>query len=169
MITGSDFARAKLRYGRVWKGVAALVIALSGASMAQAAGEAHRLAPNGQTPHMNFLHYCAGCHLPDGTGKPSKGIPNMQGVLGQFLRVEGGREFIIKVPGVSHTPLADSDVAALMNWLLDGMAQPSTPPNTPPYTAQEVTRLRSERMVDIPGTRKEIVERLKIAGYTLER
>lgn len=136
---------------------------------ASAAGDAARPAPNGQTPHMNYLHYCAGCHLDDGSGKPSHGIPNMRGVLGQFLRVDGGREFIIKVPGVSHTPLADSDVAALMNWLLDGIAQPSTPPGTPPYTAAEVTRLRSERMVDIPGTRKEIVERLRVAGYTLER
>ena len=144
---------------------AAVVLAWSGAAAAQAA-DAHRLAPNGQTPRMNYLHYCAGCHLPDGTGKPDKGIPNMRGVLGEFLRVEGGREFIVKVPGVSHTPLADSDVAALMNWLLDGIAQPSTPPNTPPYTAAEVTRLRSERMVDIPGTRKEIVERLERAGYT---
>lgn len=168
MITGSDFSGSKPRFGCVWIGIAATIIALAGAGMAQAAGEAHRLAPNGQTPHMNFLHYCAGCHLPDGAGKPSKGIPNMRGVLGQFLRVDGGREFIIKVPGVSHTPLADSDVAALMNWLLAGIAQPSTPPNTPPYTAAEVTRLRSERMVDIPGTRKEIVERLKVAGYRLE-
>lgn len=165
MNTGSNFARATRR---VWLAMAASIIALPVAGTAQAAGEAHRLAPNGQTPHMNFLHYCAGCHLPDGSGKPSKGIPNMRGVLGQFLRVEGGREFIVKVPGVSHTPLGDSDVAALMNWLLDGMAQPSTPPNTPPYTAAEVTRLRSERLVDIPGTRKEIVERLKLAGYTLE-
>lgn len=166
MITGSDFARVAQR---VWFGVAATTIALTGAGAAQAAGEAQRLASNGHTPHMNFLHYCAGCHLPDGSGKPSKGIPNMQGVLGQFLRVEGGRAFIIKVPGVSHSPLGDGDVAALINWLLDGIAQPSTPPNTPPYTAAEVTRLRSERMVDIPRTRREIAERLKVAGYTLER
>ena len=56
-----------------------------------------------------------------------------------------------------------------MNWLLDSIARPSTPPNTAPYTAAEVTRLRSERMVDIPGTRKEIVERLERAGYTQVR
>jgi len=150
-------------------GVAALLTGLLFAGAAAAAGETYRPAPNGQTPHMNYLHYCAGCHLPDGTGKPSHGIPNMRGVLGQFLRVEGGREFIVKVPGVSHTPLADSDIAALMNWLLDGIAQPSKPPGTPPYTAAEVTRLRSERLVDIPGTRKQIVERLERAGYSLER
>ena len=166
MATGSEFARIarQLRWG-----IAATVIASSAAGAAGADGAAHRQAPNGQTPRMNYLHYCAGCHLDDGTGKPSHGIPNMRGVLGQFLRVDGGREFIIKVPGVSHTPLADSDVAALMNWLLDGIAQPSTPPGTQPYTAAEVTRLRSERMVDIPSTRKEIVERLRVAGYTLER
>ncbi len=149
--------------------IAAAVVAWCGAASAQTAPESHRLAPNGQTPHMNYLHYCAGCHLPDGSGKPDKGIPNMRGVLGEFLRVEGGREFIVKVPGVSHTPLADSDVAALMNWLLDSIARPSTPPNTPPYTAAEVTRLRSVRMVDIPATRKEIVERLERAGYTQVR
>lgn len=165
MVTGSEFARIarQLRWG-----LAATVIASSAAGAAGADGAVHRQAPNGQTPRMNYLHYCAGCHLDDGSGKPSHGIPNMRGVLGQFLRVDGGREFIIKVPGVSHTPLADSDVAALMNWLLDGIAQPSTPPGTPPYTAAEVTRLRSERMVDIPGTRKEIVERLRVAGYTLQ-
>ena len=166
MIRGSDFPGAA-RCVRL--AIAAAALAWCGTAAAQAGAEAHRLAPNGQTPHMNYLHYCAGCHLPDGSGKPDKGIPNMRGVLGEFLRVDGGREFIIKVPGVSHTPLADSDVAALMNWLLAGMAQPSTPPNTPPYTAAEVTRLRSERMVDIPGTRKEIIERLERAGYTQVR
>ncbi|HRP30198.1 MAG TPA: hypothetical protein PLG77_17360, partial [Burkholderiaceae bacterium] len=57
---------------------AAVVLAWSGAAAAQAA-DAHRLAPNGQTPRMNYLHYCAGCHLPDGSGKPDKGIPNMRG------------------------------------------------------------------------------------------
>lgn len=148
---------------------AAAMLAVSGTGAAWAAGDAYKPEPNGQTPHMNYLHYCAGCHLADGTGKPSNGIPNMRGVLGEFLRVDGGREFIIKVPGVSHTPLADSDIAALMNWLLDGIAAPSKPPNTRPYTAEEVTRLRSQRMVDIPGTRKDIVERLERAGYTQVR
>lgn len=165
-VKASDFARAARR-ARV--GIAGLVVAMSAAGAAWADVAAHRLAPNGQTPRMNYLHYCAGCHLDDGTGKPSHGIPNMRGVLGQFLRVDGGREFIIKVPGVSHTPLADSDVAALMNWLLDGIAQPSTPPGTPPYTEAEVTRLRSQRMVDIPATRKQIIERLERAGYTQVR
>lgn len=148
--------------------LAVAAIALSVAGAARAAGEVQRPAPNGQTPRMNYLHYCAGCHLDDGSGKPSHGVPNMRGVLGQFLRVEGGREFIVKVPGVSHTPLADSDVAALMNWLLAGIAQPSTPPDAAPYSAAEVTRLRSQRLVDVPGTRAQIVERLRLAGYTLE-
>ena len=164
MIMHSRFARAARRL----LAAATTIVACCSTATAWAAGDAHRQAPNGHTPRMNYLHYCAGCHLEDGSGKPSHGVPNMRGVLGQFLRVEGGREFIIKVPGVSHTPLADSDVAALMNWLLDGIAQPSTPPVTPPYTAAEVTRLRGQRMVDVPGTRKQIVERLRMAGYTLE-
>lgn len=158
-----------VRARRVRLATFVLLAGLLGGGAAHAAGEVYRPAPNGQTPRMNYLHYCAGCHLEDGSGKPSHGIPNMRGVLGQFLRVDGGREFIVKVPGVSHTPLADSDIAALMNWLLDGIAQPSKPPDAPPYTAAEITRLRSERMVDIPATRRQIVERLERAGYTLER
>lgn len=166
MISSSDFVRAGRRAGLA---IAAAALAFAAAGAARAAGEPQRQAPNGQTPRMNYLHYCAGCHLGDGSGQPSHGVPNMRGVLGQFLRVEGGREFIVKVPGVSHTPLADADVAALMNWLLADIAQPSTPAGTAPYTAAEVTRLRSERMVDVPATRRQIVERLELAGYTLER
>jgi len=144
--------------------LAALVLA---ATAAHAGRDTSRLPPNGHTPQLNYLQYCSGCHREDGRGAPAKGIPNMRGVLGHFLRVDGGREFIVKVPGVSHTPLADSDVAALMNWLLAGIAQPSTPSGTAPYTADEIARLRRERLVDVPGTRKQLVERLHGMGHAL--
>ena len=145
----------------------ALVLALA-ALPAMADRDTRKLAPNGQPASLNYLRYCSGCHGEDGTGRPSKGVPNMRGVLGHFLRVEGGREFIVRVPGVSYTPLADADVAALMNWLLADIARPSLPPGTAPYTTEEVARLRATRMADIPGTRAELVKRLHSAGYRLD-
>ena len=153
--------------------LAALATALAAAfatTLPAAATErdTRRLAPNGQSAAMNYARYCSGCHGGDGAGRPSKGVPDMRGVLGHFLRVNGGREFIVRVPGVSYTPLADADVAALMNWLLEGIAAPSLPPGTAPYTAEEVARLRSTRMADIPGTRAELVRRLHAAGYRLD-
>ncbi|MFO1286388.1 MAG: hypothetical protein U1F49_07555 [Rubrivivax sp.] len=92
----------------------------------------------------------------------------MRGVLGHFLRVSGSREFIVRVPGVSYTPLADADVAALMNWLLAGIAQPGLPQGTAPCTQRKVARLRSTRMADIHGTRRETVQRLHAAGYRID-
>ena len=149
------------------RAVTTLAAVALAATAAHAGRDTSRLPPNGHTPQLNYLQYCSGCHREDGRGAPAKGIPNMRGVLGHFLRVDGGREFIVKVPGVSHTPLADSDVAALMNWLLAGIAQPSTPSGTAPYTADEIARLRRERLVDVPGTRKQLVERLHGMGHAL--
>lgn len=147
--------------------LAALLLALA-AAPALADRDTHKLAPNGLSAQLNYLRYCSGCHGEEGAGRPSKGVPNMRGVLGHFLRVDGGREFIVRVPGVSYTPLADADVAALMNWLLAGIADPSRPPGTAPYTTEEVARLRSTRMADIPGTRAELVKRMGAAGYRLD-
>lgn len=155
---------AARRRVRAAAGLAVLALA---AAAAHAGRDTSRLPPNGHKPEFNYLQYCSGCHREDGRGAPTKGIPDMRGVLGHFLRVDGGREFIVKVPGVSHTPLADSDVAALMNWLLGGIAQPSTPPGTAPYTTDEIARLRRERLVDVPGTRKRLVERLHGMGHAL--
>ncbi|MBK9135166.1 MAG: cytochrome C [Betaproteobacteria bacterium] len=142
--------------------------ALTPIAVEAAERDTRRLAPNGHTPALNYARYCSGCHGGDGAGRPAKGVPDMRGVLGHFLRVSGGREFIVRVPGVSYTPLADADVAALMNWLLAGIAQPSLPPQAAPYTAEEVARLRSTRMADIPGTRAELVRRLRDAGYRID-
>lgn len=150
---------------------ATLAVALLAAcvpTQALAGRDTTRLPANGHSPQMNYRQYCSGCHREDARGAPAKGVPNMRGVLGHFLCVEGGREFIVKVPGVSHTPLADADVAALMNWLLTDVASPSLPNGTPPYTAEEVARLRSTRIVDIPGTRARLVGQMNAAGCRID-
>lgn len=95
---------------------------------------------------------------------PSKDIPPMKGKVGRFLEVPGGRNFIVQVPGVMNTPLDDAEVAALMNWILRGMAKSSTPPDTPPYTAEEVKALRATRPSDIPAARRELVDKLRAKG-----
>ena len=117
---------------------------------------------------MNFIHHCAGCHLVDGSGAPSKGIPSMRGTLGQFLKVPGGREFIVQVPGVMNSPLGDGEIASLMNWLLPYVASATTPANTPPYTADEIARLRKHRPLDVITTRRQLIAGLHQAGITID-
>ena len=44
-------------------------------------------AGGGVAPRLLYTMHCSGCHLPDGTGAPEKGIPSMRGTVGNFLRL----------------------------------------------------------------------------------
>lgn len=136
------------RHGR-WlaAGLAAIAIGASGAD-------------DGARARLNYLHHCAGCHLADGSGAPSQGIPSMRGPLGRFLAVPGGREFIVQVPGVMNSPLSDGDTAQLMNWLLPALTVETLPPDTAPYSAEEIARLRRTRPLDVMAVRAELVRRM---------
>ena len=56
-----------------------------------------------------MLH-CQGCHGPDGSGAPGA-VPDFHNQVGKFLLVPGGREYLIRVPGVSQSELNDARVA----------------------------------------------------------
>jgi len=109
---------------------------------------------------LNYMLHCMGCHLPDGSGAPDKGIPDMRDMLGHFLAVPGGRAFIVQVPGVMHSALSDQDIALLMNWLLPHFSSKTLPPGTVPYTGAEIVELRRNRPVDIPAARKAITDQM---------
>src|ERR1019366_4708049 len=96
------------------------------------AGSAAAPAEEAARARTNFIHHCTGCHLADGSGAPSKGIPSMRNTLSQFLKVTGGREFIVQVPGVMNSSLNDHDIAGLMNWLLPYVSPGVVPPDMPP-------------------------------------
>jgi cytochrome c553 len=112
----------------------------------------------------NYLHNCVGCHQTDGSGAPAEGVPSFQGMLGSFLHVSGGREYIVQVPGVMNSSLHDRDIAELMNWLLPRVAGQTLPPGTPPYTAEEIARLRKSRPLDFAATRRDLVSRMREAA-----
>ena len=88
----------------------------------------------------------------------------MRGALGQFLKVPGGREFIVQVPGVMNSPLSDRDVANLMNWLLPALAPENLVASTAPYTADEIARLRQSRPADVMAVRALLLNRMREAG-----
>ncbi|OYU99236.1 MAG: cytochrome C [Burkholderiales bacterium PBB5] len=121
-------------------------------------------SPDAARARVHYLHHCSGCHLADGSGSPAKGIPSMRGVLGQFLKVPGGREFIVQVPGVMNSPLADRDIANLMNWLLPALAADTLPTAAPPYTADEIAKLRQTRPADVMAVRAALMQRMREAG-----
>ena len=109
---------------------------------------------------LQYLQHCSGCHLVDGSGSPGKGIPSMRGTLGRFLQVPGGREFIVQVPGVMHSPLRDGEIANLMNWLVPAVSADSVPAGFQPYSTEEIARLRASRPADIMAVRADLVQKM---------
>jgi len=111
--------------------VAACVAALAGA------------APGQVPPRHDYLLHCSGCHRPDGGGAEG-GVPSLIG-LDRFLRAPGGRDYLIRAPGVAQAPVSDERLAALMNWVV---VEFGTAGVSPRYTREEVGLLRARPLRD---------------------
>ncbi len=112
-----------------------------------------------QRARVNYMIHCQGCHLPEAVGYPGK-VPRMRDFVGYFLHSQEGREFIIRVPGVSTSSLRNDQVTELMNWLLLTYSAPQLPKNFVPFTVNEVAALRPDPEPDPEATRKRILERI---------
>ena len=107
------------------------------------------------TAHFNYMLHCQGCHLPDGTATPGI-IPPLVGAA-RFLAAEGGREYLVRVPGVALSTISDEELAALVNWMLEQFSAAEIPEDFVPYTTEEVAEYRQRPLVDVEGARKEII------------
>lgn len=115
----------------------------------------------------HYVLHCAGCHGMDGAGSKLGQVPDMRR-LGDFLRVGGGREFVIKVPGVMGSGLDDAQVAEVTNWLFETLARDSRPAGYRPYDAAEVARARTQPLVDVGAERRRLVEQARQQGIAIE-
>ncbi|MEO8466973.1 MAG: cytochrome C [Gammaproteobacteria bacterium] len=86
---------------------------------------------------------CQGCHRADGAGSPGA-TPALRGNLAKFLAVPGGREYLVRVPGVASAPLRDAELAELLNWTLARFDPAHLPDEFHPFTAAEVRGLRRQ-------------------------
>lgn len=166
------------------KGLAALLLACVSLPCAQARtlpAPDQRPTPGNEVPPLpiaraaypttvNYQLQCAGCHQDRGQGSAQNDTPRLEGFVGNFLKVEGGREFLVRVPGISQSALNDQQIADLLNWLLDrdGMAGSSTPEHWQRYTAEEVGRLRSQSMLDLPKVRRGLIQALQAQGIVID-
>ena len=109
-------------------------------------------------PHFNYIMHCQGCHLVDGTGTADK-VPALKHEVGRFLQVEGGREFLIQVPGTSQSALTDIEVAEVLNWILENFSHEQLPADFIPYTSQEITRHR-QPLANVREVRADLIAQL---------
>jgi cytochrome c553 len=97
---------------------------------------------NPQRAWQNWTLNCQGCHRFDGSGSDAT-APGIAGTVSKFLLVPGGREYLIRVPGVATSPLSDQDLAEVMNWMLWRFDKEHLPASFLPYTAAEIAPLRA--------------------------
>ncbi len=110
-------------------------------------------------PQADYMLRCQGCHLPDGSGYIGK-VPSLA-TIGNYLRVPGGREFLIQVPGTSQSVLNDTQTAGVLNWILNTFAKDTLPKDFQPYTGTEVSRVRKQQLDDVVGTRQDLLARIQ--------
>lgn len=115
----------------------------------------------------HYVLHCGGCHGMDGAGSPATYVPDLRR-LGQWLRVDGGREFVIKVPGVMGSGLNDRQVAEVTNWILSTLARDTVPAGHRPFEPAEVTRARQQPLTDVAAERERLLQRARAQGVAID-
>lgn len=128
------------------------------------------IAQAGYSTAVNYQLQCAGCHLGDGSGSRANDVPRMKDFVGNFLKVEGGREFLVRVPGMAQSALSDEQTAELINWLMrkDGIAGTSVPEHYQPYTAEEVAAVRHRSVLNVPNARADLISQMRDKGISID-
>jgi mono/diheme cytochrome c family protein len=98
-------------------------------------------------PRADYLLHCGGCHLADGRGAPPE-VPTLIATLGPIVSSQEGRDYIVRVPGATQTPLSDERLAEVMNWVLTGFNADTLTPDFRPLTGSEVGAARRRVLVD---------------------
>lgn len=98
-------------------------------------------------PRTDYLLYCRGCHLISGEGVPPD-VPTLIDEIGKIVSIPGGREYIVRVPGVSQSAITDEELAAVLNWVLAELNADTVPDGFEPYTAREVGIARAKLLID---------------------
>lgn len=110
---------------------------------------------------LDYMLNCQGCHLPDGSGYPARNVPALNNHLGKFLQVEGGREFLVQVPGSAQSDLPDDRLAAVLNWMLLTFSPEQLPTPFQPYQVEEISRLRQTPLIEVTQVRQKLVENIE--------
>lgn len=115
---------------------------------------------------FDYMLNCQGCHLADGSGFPTRNVPDLRSHLGKFLSVDGGREFIVQVPGSAQSDLNDRDLSRVLNWMLEAFSPKELPINFKPYSENEVARLRRQPLIHVTQRRQELIKKIEIHEAT---
>ena len=109
----------------------------------------------GEDPKIAYWLHCGGCHGLEGRGVPPD-VPSLVDEPGRIEAVAGGREYLIRVPGVAQAPVSDSELAKVVNYMMFEFSTDTLAADFVPYTAHEVGRLRKLTLEDPLRLRAQI-------------
>lgn len=112
---------------------------------------------------FNYQILCQGCHVGDGRG--GKDVPNMKGLVGQFLKTLKGREYLVRVPGSANSALNSQELAELLNWMIPYFGKGSMPKEFKQYTTQEVEKLRENPLMEVVEYRATLVKETLLLAH----
>ncbi len=94
-----------------------------------------------------YLLHCRGCHLADGTGV-APDVPTLVDEIGRLVAPPAGREYVVRVPGVSQSALNDAELAVVLNWILETFNADTLPADFRSYSADEIADARKKVLAD---------------------
>ncbi|HVN83653.1 MAG TPA: hypothetical protein VMW17_02290 [Candidatus Binatia bacterium] len=115
----------------------------------------------GADPRTDYILNCQGCHAADGSGATAA-VPDFRDQLGKFVRVPGGREYLVRVPGTSQSELNDARLAAMLNWMLREFSPAELPLGFAPYTEAEIARMRRPPFTDVAAVRRRLIAEISL-------
>lgn len=95
---------------------------------------------------FNWTMNCLGCHEANGRSTGG-GTPDLTGSVARFLHLPRGRNYLARVPGVAFANLTDSEVADLLNWMVQTYDSEHIPNDFIPYETEEVHKLRKRPLI----------------------
>ena len=117
--------------------------------------------PELTTPESDYVEYCSGCHGMQGNSAPAE-IPVLRDRVGYFMCTREGRDYLIRLPNVAYSAIADNqELADMMNFVVFGLGGASAASRTPGrFTAEEVKLLRTQAL----GSLSVIAARAQVVG-----
>lgn len=147
---------------------ALFIVALAAALPGHARDDAGAGDAAERRARYDYVLHCSGCHDMDGSGHPTKGIPDFRNQVGYFAAVPEGRAMLMQIPGLLSSGLSDQRAADVTTWLVKQFAGSSLPAGFQPYTAAEARHYRETRPADITATRNRLYREIAEAGYPVK-
>ena len=121
----------------------ASAMALAGVSVAARPGDGLPSAiTDVEQARMDYVENCGGCHGVQGRSAPAE-VPELRDRVGYFLCTPAARAYLLRLPNVVHSRIADNqELADMMNFVVFGLGGASAPRDAAPFTAAEVAQNR---------------------------